>query len=727
MVAKKKVKKSQNVVSDEVGNDISGGKISKKEAKEHKQQLETLKQTQPEFYEYLKEVDKELLEFDDEGIDDDAETELAEAEIEEEEDLDDSDFEKPDVVSKEKKEQVRVTITMEMVESWCKEILESEKVAPVRSLLKAYRVACHLAEENDENSSFKLTTMSKPVMNKVMVETLSNIDGILRNLMKLPSYGGKKETLIEVKTTKLWKKYEHLVKSYLGNSLHALNQMTDAKAISFTLKNLTKSSLFLAAFPTFLRKYIKAVLHFWGTGSRELSFAAFWFLRTLSVQLGSDCLDECFKGLYKAYVMNCQFMNATKLQHIQVLRYMFVEFMSVDLPTAYQHGFVFIRQLAMILREALNMKTKEAFRKVYEWKYINCLELWTVAILKYGQEPDFRPLAYPLTQIISGVARLVPTARYFPLRMRCIRMLNCIAAATNTFIPVSMPLLDMIEMKELHSPPTGGVGKAVDFRTILKVSKQVLKTRSFQEACVASVTEELCEHLAQWSYSVAFFELSFIPAVRLRAFCKSTKIERFRKDVKELIRQIDANSEFTNKVRATISLLPSDPAASSFLEEEKKSGASPLSKYVAIVRQKSQQKNSFLAGSSLLYGAEPSISDEMQAASDEESDGDKGEGVFTNFLSQQKESRDKPSEVENTKSKKKTNRRQEATEDDIVEDLVLSSDEDDEPLEDLPQPKKSFKAEKATPKRRNKPKSVNDDSVKKQRVSKVGKKRKRGH
>lgn len=42
---------------------------------------------------------------------------------------------------------------------------------------------------------------------------------------------------------------------------------------------------------------------------------------------------------------------------------------------------------------------------------------------------------------------------------------------------------------------------------------------------------------------------------------------------------------------------------------------------------------------SLLYGAEPSISDEMQAASDEESDGDKGEGVFTNFLSQQKESR----------------------------------------------------------------------------------------
>lgn len=48
-------------------------------------------------------------------------------------------------------------------------------------------------------------------------------------------------------------------------------------------------------------------------------------------------------------------------------------------------------------------------------------------------------------------------------------MLNRISAATGTFIPVSMLLLDMLEMKELNRPPTGGVGKAVDLRTTLKV------------------------------------------------------------------------------------------------------------------------------------------------------------------------------------------------------------------------------------------------------------------
>lgn len=114
---------------------------------------------------------------------------------------------------------------------------------------------------------------------------------------------------------------------------------------------------------------------------------------------------------------------------------------------------------------------QESFRKVYEWKYINCLELWTGAICAYSSESDLSPLAYPLTQIISGVARLVPTSRYFPLRLRCARMLNRIAASTGTFIPVALSLLDMLDMKEFNRSPAGGVGKSIDLRTVLKVSQ----------------------------------------------------------------------------------------------------------------------------------------------------------------------------------------------------------------------------------------------------------------
>lgn len=107
--------------------------------------------------------------------------------------------------------------------------------------------------------------------------------------------------------------------------------------------------------------FLQVALHFWGTGGDALPVVSFLFLRDLCVRLGSDCLDECFRGIYKAYVLNCHFVNASKLQHIQFLANCVIELILVDLPTAYQHAFIFIRQLAMLLRDALNMKTKVSF------------------------------------------------------------------------------------------------------------------------------------------------------------------------------------------------------------------------------------------------------------------------------------------------------------------------------------------------------------------------------
>nr|WDD38977.1 nucleolar complex protein 2-like protein [Fagopyrum tataricum] len=673
----------------------------RKEAKEHKKHLETLKEKDPEFYQYMLENDKEILEFsDDDDLDeeeDDDEADMDDSEVQDDEDGDDEDFETEDVVSKKGEKRSKSTITMDMVESWGVAAKEQGKIGAVRSLLKAYRIACHHGDDASNDSSDNLHQISSNVFNKVMPFVLSEMDGIIRKIMKLPTFGGKKETIMELKNTRQWTKYSHLVKSYLGNSFHVLNQMTDTEMISFTLRRLKYSSVFLAAFPTLLRKYIKVAIHFWGTGGGALPVVALLFLRDICIRLGSDCLDECFKGMYKAYVLNCHFVNATKLQHVYFLANCVTELFGVDLPTAYLHGFTFIRQLAMILRDALNTKTKDAFRKVYEWKFINCLELWSRAICVYGSEDDFRPLAYPLTQIIYGVARLVPTARYFPLRLRCVRMLNRIAASTNTFIPVSFLLLDMLEMKELNKPPTGGIGKAVDLHSLLKVSKPVLKTRSFQEACIFSVVEELAEHFAQYSYSVAFLELSLLPTVRLRSFCKNTKVERFRREMKQLIRQIEANSEFINKRRASVTFLPNDPAAASFLEDERKAGASPLSKYVAALRTRAQQRSESLVQSSVTVGTQSSVfgkkaihSDDDEEESDEDDDDSKGQGatVFNSaWLPPGKQSSDGNSEKEDKKKQNKRKRTDvEETagdgDEDIIEDLVLSSDDEEGSMSD---------------------------------------------
>ena len=90
-----------------------------------------------------------------------------------------------------------------------------------------------------------------------MLFVLSEMDGILRNVLGLPAYGGKKETVNDLLHTKKWMNYNHLAKSYLGNALYVLNQMTDTQMISFTLRRLKFSSVLLVAFPALLQKYIK--------------------------------------------------------------------------------------------------------------------------------------------------------------------------------------------------------------------------------------------------------------------------------------------------------------------------------------------------------------------------------------------------------------------------------------------------------------------------------------
>ena len=72
----------------------------------------------------------------------------------------------------------------------------------------------------------------------------------------------KRDIILELKETKPWRNFGNLVKSYLSNSLHVMNQMTDNQMISFTIWRIRSSVIFLPTFATLLRKYLKVALHF---------------------------------------------------------------------------------------------------------------------------------------------------------------------------------------------------------------------------------------------------------------------------------------------------------------------------------------------------------------------------------------------------------------------------------------------------------------------------------
>ncbi|MCO5596819.1 hypothetical protein L7F22_050889 [Adiantum nelumboides] len=659
---------------DELEDDEDGGdssvhsqnKTLLSEVEKHKKQLEKLKEKDPEFFKFLEEHDKELLEFSDEeqtGADDTKEALLLSK---------DTKKGLPQV------DESSSRLTTSLVEAWCRVIKEKQHMGTVCNLLRAYRTACHYGDGEEEAFTNNFSIASSHVFNKVMFFTLSEMDLVFRKILGIDAKDG---FVFEPDKFSRWKKVEPLVKSYLGNTLHILTQMTDNQMISFTLKRLKASTCFIGALPRFARKYLKVALHFWGRGEGSVSLVSFFFVREMALLMGTDQLDACLKGIYKEYAANCKFVTASALPRIRFMVNCVVELYGVDLAASYQQAFVFIRQLALILRNALTMKTKESYRHVYSWQFINCLEVWVQVVCTYADKKDLQPLVYPLTQIISGVAHLLPTTRYFPLRMHCVQLLNKLAAATGIFIPVSALLLEMLEFKEMNKTPTG-IGKSVDFGCVLKVSKSNLRTRAFQDECIAATIEQLAEHLQQWSYSVAFPELALVPVLGLRRFVKATKVDRFGRQLKQLVDHIEQSIEYVGRKRDGVNFSPKDSQlVASFLQEEKLAGLSPLSKFAASLRQSAEQRQANLHTSSVLIkeGHQGDLGEKESSSEDEENENAQGANAFSSdWLPSKKTPRLAAEGKGKTTSSKTVDAEvgEDSDAEDVVEDLELSSDDD---------------------------------------------------
>ena len=53
-----------------------------------------------------------------------------------------------------------------------------------------------------------------------------------------------------------------------------------------------------------------------------------------------------------------------------------VELYRLDMCASYQHAFVYIRQLAVHLRNAIVVKKKDAHLQVYNWQFVYALRVW---------------------------------------------------------------------------------------------------------------------------------------------------------------------------------------------------------------------------------------------------------------------------------------------------------------------------------------------------------------
>jgi nucleolar complex protein 2 len=359
------------------------------------------------------------------------------------------------------------------------------------------------------------------------------------------------------------------------------------------MARLNASVPFFHAFERLTRKTLKAVLALFGSGEPALRVQSILLIRNMAAVLPPPTLERAAKGVYRQFAANAKFINAESIEHVVFMTTCVCEIYGLDQNQSYSLAFTYVRQLASLLRGALTNKSKEAFRAVYCWQYVNCLECWSRVLQTHAkQESDpLRPLIYPVAQVALGAARLLPSARYAPLRLRLVRALNALSEATGHFVPVAPLLLELLGFSELNKAPMATKNRPPDFSLVLRVAKQELRSPAVQEVIVEGALQLLAAHLNQWAYSPGFPELAHVPSRDLRRFCKATQVTRFRKAARAVVDAAERNADWIARKRDAVDFAPKDfDRARAFLAEEREAKKAPMEKLAAQLLDKERQR-----------------------------------------------------------------------------------------------------------------------------------------
>ena len=191
------------------------------------------------------------------------------------------------------------------------------------------------------------------------------------------------------------------------------------------------------------------------------------------------------KMMYLSFVKASK--NYTSLTHERfvVMRNCVTELYSMDPVSGYQHAFVYLRQLAIHVRKAMTSMNAVDIHSVYSWQFVNCLRLWTYMVIEPSLKEAFQPLVYPLIQVIESTVNLIPTVRYYPVRLHCVDLFIQITAATGVYIPVPPLLLEVIENEKFMEKPAPVTAKPPDVNFAIKVSKTFVGSGRSGYYCIA--------------------------------------------------------------------------------------------------------------------------------------------------------------------------------------------------------------------------------------------------
>ncbi|PKS12777.1 hypothetical protein jhhlp_000988 [Lomentospora prolificans] len=586
--------------SDDEGEDDDDMGMSKKA-------MDDLATKDPEFYKFLKETDPEALDFDENA-------DLAEVDaLSGGEDEDEKQPKKKQKKEKKPKandeESGRSVLTEETVAKWKQSMIETNSLRAARQMVLAFRSAAHINEaddEEDQRNKNNFVISSPQVFNDVLVAALKYVPTVLNH--HLPVKESSSGKLYVQTESKKFNTLSLLIKTYTASAIHLLGTLSDDKTLKLTISSLEPVLPYLLTFRKLLKGLIKTVVHFWSqvASSESTKITSFLILRRLVVIGDKGVRETVLKTAYQGLIQGCRVTNPNTIQGINLLKNSGAELWGIDQNVGYTTAFLFIRQLALHLRNSIVQKKKDSHRIIYNWQYVHSLDFWSVVLSEHcsprkeaeaGKESQLKLLIYPLVQVTLGAMRLIPSATYFPLRFHLIRSILRLSRSTGTYIPVASALLEVLNAAEMRKPPKSSTLKPFDFAVNYKCPKSYLRTRVYQDGTGDQVVELFGEYFLIWATNIAFPEFSLPVVIQLKRWLKQSRRKstgnrnaKLSSALVTLIQKIEANAAFVEAKRANVDFAPKDRAqVAAFLRDfdwEK----TPLGAYMSAQRKMRAEK-----------------------------------------------------------------------------------------------------------------------------------------
>jgi len=540
---KVKEKKAKAKKSDEVA-DL---KKAKSGAKDQKNYISSLKDKDPEFFEFLKENDEELLNFDEssDDDDDDAKEEGAHKLPDKlEVASDESDFEDEEAVASGSKKK----LNQAQVDTWLDNLSKQPNLSLIQDIIEGFKgavAAIGSGEKSEEAAPIKYIVEGGSLFNSVVRLCVVNLEPALKKVLKI-----EPDSHMKPEKAKKWKKVERHVRAYLMELVTLLSRVNEQSVLCVLLKHIHSMLPYYQAFQKGAKAVMMKLINIWSSASETPRILAFMCL--VKLVRNSPLLEPCVKAMYLSYVKNCKFTSPSTLPSISFMKRSLVEMLGLDHNLAYYQAFVYIRQLAIHLRNAITTDKADSVLAVYNWQFIHSLELWGALLGHTGSSEAMKPLIYPLVQVVIGAAKLVPTPKYYPLRFHCAKILREISSNTGTFIPVLPFYLEVLNNYNFGKKSKKVSMKPIDFSCILKLSKSQLLENGFKDSTVEEIYGGILSYLADNSNKIGFPELVTPMIFQLKDFLKKCKVSNYTKKIKTILEKTVANQKFIETRRKPV-------------------------------------------------------------------------------------------------------------------------------------------------------------------------------